>query len=128
VAELLEEKKDAVVNTIASIDVKGMVNPKDSSKFVCFVQSLEVLKEDAERVGNPTKYEAESVAKATVTTSPQGGEQVKTWRNVSLDADSLLMHRAPLSRAVSDPTRQLYDGCAMYGRLQRPAHRRRRRP
>ena len=75
-AELIEEKKDALVNTIASVEVKASANPKDSSKFISFVQSLQFLKEDAERVGTPTKYEPENIAQATVTTSPQAGEQV----------------------------------------------------
>lgn len=76
VTELLEEKKEAVKNYIANVEVKCTENPKDKSKFLLFLQSLEILKEDASKIGSPSKYEPEAIAKATVVASPQTEQPV----------------------------------------------------
>ena len=76
ITELLEEKKEAVKNYIANVEIICKEHPKDKSKWLLFIQSLEVLKEDAEKIGSPSKYEPEAIAKATVVASPQTEQPV----------------------------------------------------
>jgi len=64
--ELLDTKKDAVNNCIASVRVKVTPHPKIATQKLAFIQSLQILQEGVAKIGDPQKYEAEDMAKATI--------------------------------------------------------------
>ena len=74
--ELIDEKKDALVNSIIAVSVKTAPHPKQPTNKLIFVQALEVLQEGAALVGEPQKYEPEDMAKVTVT-APVPHEQMQ---------------------------------------------------
>ena len=65
VEELIQAKQDAMINSIASVRIKCTPHPKFPAQKLAFIQSLEILQEGGDKIGDPQKYEADGMAKAT---------------------------------------------------------------
>ena len=65
VEKLIQAKQDAMINSIASVRIMCSSHPKFPAQKLAFIQSLEILQEGVDKIGDPQKYEPEGMAKAT---------------------------------------------------------------
>jgi len=78
VKALIDEKKEAINNAIVAVEAKTTPHPKNPNTKILFLQTLVVLQEGGAKRGEPTKYEPEDMAKATLTTSvPHEQQEVR---------------------------------------------------
>ena len=71
IAEMIVEKGEGLINSIGLIEVKSSPHPKNAGQKLLFLQTLKILQEGVEKIGEPVKFESENQAKKDTDTPKQ---------------------------------------------------------